>query len=169
MRAVRCLGRKEHQPVDTRLGELCGLPGSHPAAGRDADLQVAKPGGPLDSIRGGAKAGERGGSAGGREPVPVPAVSARDRPAIRRRAVALATSGIGCWGGRGRASMTNRPWYSGCWSCLPEDCDYGMCTPSWARRRGKSKRYSELVTLADALDREDPAARHAMIARTQPA
>jgi len=44
-----------------------------------------------------------------------------------------------------------------------------MCAPSWARRPGKSKRYSELVTLADALDREDPAARHARIARTQPA
>ncbi len=130
-------GRNEHQPVDTRLGELRGLPGSHPAAGRDADLQLAKPGLPLDSIRGSAKAGERGGSAGGREPVPVPAVSARDRPAIRRRAVAPATSGIGCWSGRGRASMpAKRPWYSGCWSYPPEDCDRGMCTPSWARRRG---------------------------------
>jgi hypothetical protein len=48
---------------------------------------------------------------------------------------------------------------------LPDDCDCGMCTPSWARRRGKSKRYSELVTLADALDREQAAARPAMIAQ----
>ncbi len=48
---------------------------------------------------------------------------------------------------------------------LPEDCDCGMCTPSWARRRGKSKRYSELVTLPAALDREEPAARPAMIAQ----
>jgi hypothetical protein len=48
---------------------------------------------------------------------------------------------------------------------LPEDCDCGMCTPSWARRRGKSKRYSELVTLADALGREEAAARPAMIAQ----
>ena len=48
---------------------------------------------------------------------------------------------------------------------LPDDCDCGMCTPSWARRRGNSKRYSELVTLAAALDREDPTAWPAMIAQ----
>src|SRR5258708_26924208 len=48
---------------------------------------------------------------------------------------------------------------------MPEDCECGMCTPSWARRRGKSRRYSELVTLADALGREDSAARPAMIAQ----
>jgi hypothetical protein len=48
---------------------------------------------------------------------------------------------------------------------LPEDCDCGMCTPSWARRRGKSKRYSELVSLPDALDREQAAAWPAMVAQ----
>ena len=48
---------------------------------------------------------------------------------------------------------------------MPEDCECGMCTPSWARRRGKSKRYSELVTLADALGREDATARPVMIAQ----
>jgi hypothetical protein len=48
---------------------------------------------------------------------------------------------------------------------LPDDCDCGMCTPSWARRRGKQTRYSELVTLASALDREEPAARPGMIAQ----
>ena len=27
------------------------------------------------------------------------------------------------------------------------DCDCGMCAPTWARRRGKSKRFTEPVTL----------------------
>jgi len=48
---------------------------------------------------------------------------------------------------------------------LPEDCDCGMCTPSWARRRGKQKKHSELVSLTAALDREQPAARPGMIAQ----
>src|SRR5258708_1646071 len=48
---------------------------------------------------------------------------------------------------------------------MPEDCECGMCTPSWARRRGKARRYSELVTLADALGPEDSAAPPAMIAQ----
>src|SRR5258708_39596340 len=46
---------------------------------------------------------------------------------------------------------------------MPEDCECGMCTPSWARRRGKSRRDSELVTLADALRPADSAAPPAMI------
>ena len=97
--------------------ELCGLPGTHPAAGREGDLKLAEPGGLLDLICGGAKARERGGSAGGCGAVRVPAVSARDRPAIRRALRPPATSGIGCWNGRGRASMpampAKRPWYFG--------------------------------------------------------
>jgi hypothetical protein len=40
-----------------------------------------------------------------------------------------------------------------------------MCIPSWARRRGKQKRYSEVVTLTSALDREEPAARPGMVAQ----
>ncbi len=48
---------------------------------------------------------------------------------------------------------------------MPEDCECGMCTPSWTRRRGKSKRYSEPVALADALGREEPAAWPGMIAQ----
>jgi hypothetical protein len=48
---------------------------------------------------------------------------------------------------------------------LPDDCDCGMCTPSWVRRQGKQKRYSEMVTLTSALDREEPAARPGMIAQ----
>jgi hypothetical protein len=47
---------------------------------------------------------------------------------------------------------------------LPQDCDCGMCTPSWMRRRGKQKRYSEPVSLADAMQREDRAAWPGMIA-----
>ena len=48
---------------------------------------------------------------------------------------------------------------------LPNDCDCGMCTPSWARRRGRQKRHSELVTLTSALDREESAARPGMVAQ----
>jgi cytochrome c1 len=40
-----------------------------------------------------------------------------------------------------------------------------MCAPTWARRPGKSKRFSEPLTLADALARENPAARPAMVAQ----
>ena len=48
---------------------------------------------------------------------------------------------------------------------MPEDCDCGMCVPTWARRRGKSRRHSEPVSLTDALTRETPAARPAMVAQ----
>lgn len=48
---------------------------------------------------------------------------------------------------------------------LPEDCDCGMCTPAWMRRRGKQKRYSEPVTLAEAMEREDGAAWPGMVAQ----
>jgi hypothetical protein len=43
------------------------------------------------------------------------------------------------------------------------DCDCGMCAPTWARRRGKSKRFTEPVTLVDALEAADPARRPAMV------
>ena len=46
-----------------------------------------------------------------------------------------------------------------------QDCDCGMCAPTWARRRGKSRRFSEPVTLAAALTRENPAARPALVAQ----
>lgn len=48
---------------------------------------------------------------------------------------------------------------------MPGDCDCGMCAPTWARRRGKSRRFTEPVTLADALARENPAARPSMVAQ----
>jgi hypothetical protein len=48
---------------------------------------------------------------------------------------------------------------------MPADCECGMCTPTWARRRGKSRRFTEPVTLAAALARENPAARPAMVAQ----
>jgi hypothetical protein len=48
---------------------------------------------------------------------------------------------------------------------LPEDCDCGMCTPGWVRRRGKQKRYSEPVSLAEAMEREDRAAWPVMVAQ----
>jgi len=38
-----------------------------------------------------------------------------------------------------------------------------MCAPTWARRRGKSKRYTEPVTLVDALQAADAARRPAMV------
>lgn len=43
------------------------------------------------------------------------------------------------------------------------DCQCGMCAPTWARRRGRSKRFTEPVTLVDALHAEDPTCRPAMI------
>jgi len=48
---------------------------------------------------------------------------------------------------------------------LPGECDCGMCTPGWMRRRGKQKRYSEPVSLADAMEREDRAAWPVMVAQ----
>ena len=39
----------------------------------------------------------------------------------------------------------------------PGDCTCGTCTPTWARRRGKSRKYSEPVTLVYALEQESPA------------
>jgi hypothetical protein len=48
---------------------------------------------------------------------------------------------------------------------LPGDCDCGMCTPGWMRRRGKHKAYSEPVSLADAMEREDRTAWPAMVAQ----
>jgi hypothetical protein len=48
---------------------------------------------------------------------------------------------------------------------MPEDCECGMCAPTWTRRRGKSRRFTEQVTLIAALTRENPAARPAMVAQ----
>jgi len=41
---------------------------------------------------------------------------------------------------------------------LPE-CDCGLCAPTWARRRGKSRRFTEPVTLMMAVEAEPSAAR----------
>ena len=38
-----------------------------------------------------------------------------------------------------------------------------MCPPTWARRRGKSRRFTEPVTLVAALEREDAAAWRGMV------
>jgi hypothetical protein len=35
------------------------------------------------------------------------------------------------------------------------DCDCGMCGPTWARRRGRSKRFTDTVTLVSALEAEE--------------
>jgi hypothetical protein len=45
------------------------------------------------------------------------------------------------------------------------DCECGTCPPTWARRRGKSRRFTEPVTLVAALEREDVAARRSMVER----
>jgi hypothetical protein len=42
-------------------------------------------------------------------------------------------------------------------------CECGTCAPTWARRRGKSRRFSEPVTLVAALEREDAVARPGMV------
>ena len=47
---------------------------------------------------------------------------------------------------------------------MPE-CECGTCSPSWARRRGKSRRFSQPVTLVEALEREDTAVRQGMVER----
>jgi len=38
-----------------------------------------------------------------------------------------------------------------------------MCGPTWARRRGKARRFTEPVTLVAALEREEAAARVGMV------
>jgi hypothetical protein len=43
------------------------------------------------------------------------------------------------------------------------DCECGTCPPTWARRRGKSRRFSEPVTLVAAMEREDAAAWRGML------
>ena len=45
------------------------------------------------------------------------------------------------------------------------DCECGTCPPTWARRRGKSRRFSEPVTLVAAMEREGAAARRGMVER----
>jgi hypothetical protein len=45
------------------------------------------------------------------------------------------------------------------------DCECGACPPSWARRRGKSRRFTEPVTLVAALEREDAVAWAGMVER----
>lgn len=45
---------------------------------------------------------------------------------------------------------------------MPE-CECGTCPSTWARRRGKSRRFSDPVTLVAALEREDAAARAGMV------
>jgi hypothetical protein len=46
---------------------------------------------------------------------------------------------------------------------MPAGCECGMCAPAWARRRGKSRRYSSPVTFLAALGRENAADRPGMI------
>jgi hypothetical protein len=45
-----------------------------------------------------------------------------------------------------------------CALVMPE-CDCGLCAPTWARRRGKSRRFTEPVTLMMAVEAEPSAAR----------
>ena len=45
------------------------------------------------------------------------------------------------------------------------DCDCGVCAPTWARRRGKSKRFTQPVTLVAALEAEDAACPPGMVQR----
>lgn len=47
---------------------------------------------------------------------------------------------------------------------MPE-CECGTCAPTWARRRGKSRRFSEPVTLVAVLEREHALARPGMVER----
>jgi len=45
---------------------------------------------------------------------------------------------------------------------MPE-CDCGSCGPTWARRRGRSRRFTEPVTLVMALESEDASCRAGMV------
>jgi hypothetical protein len=49
------------------------------------------------------------------------------------------------------------------WCCPIVGC--GTCPPTWARRRGKSRRFSEPVTLVAALEGEHALARPGMVER----
>jgi hypothetical protein len=46
---------------------------------------------------------------------------------------------------------------------LAPECDCGVCAPTWARRRGKSRRYVEPVTLVEALHGEAAEVRAGML------
>jgi hypothetical protein len=46
---------------------------------------------------------------------------------------------------------------------MPSGCECGMCAPTRARRRGKSRRYTEPVSLPAALEKENIAARPGMV------
>jgi hypothetical protein len=48
-----------------------------------------------------------------------------------------------------------------------DDCECGMCGPTWARRRGKSRRFTQPVTLVAAMQGEDPGVRAAMVEEHQ--
>jgi len=45
---------------------------------------------------------------------------------------------------------------------MPE-CDCGSCGPTWARRRGRSRRFTEAVTLVMGLESEDASCRLGMV------
>ncbi len=45
------------------------------------------------------------------------------------------------------------------------DCECGTCGPTWARRRGKSGRFTQPVTLVAALEKEEAAVRPGMVER----
>jgi len=46
---------------------------------------------------------------------------------------------------------------------VPEACDCGLCSPTWARRRGKSRRFTDAVTLRQALEGENREVRAGMV------
>ncbi len=48
---------------------------------------------------------------------------------------------------------------------LVAECDCGLCAPTWARRRGKSRRFTEPVTLMMAIEAEPSAARRVLMVR----
>jgi hypothetical protein len=53
----------------------------------------------------------------------------------------------------------------GRYALVMPDCGCGTCAPMWARRWGKSRRFSDPVTLVAALEREGAAARLGMVKR----
>jgi hypothetical protein len=110
--------------------------------GRDGDA-ATKPAPGMATTSGGAGASE-------------------NSPADRRVGSAIAPAGVNHTGMPAATVITEPERHA---LVMPQDCDCGMCAPTWARRRGKSRQFSEPVTLAAALTRENPAARPGMVAQ----
>lgn len=51
------------------------------------------------------------------------------------------------------------------YALVASECACGLCAPTWARRRGKSRRFTEPVTLMTGIESEPAAARRMEMVR----